>query len=307
MPPSTHSELRPNTEAHDLDSPFLDSLGDGALFDALVGSQAKAVDAVKAAQGQIIDAVLAAAARLEKPTARLVYCGAGTSGRVALLDGVELSPTFNWPDQRLHILVAGGSASIVEAQEGAEDDEAAAAGAVGDLGLDKNDVVIGLAASGTTPFVIAALQAANQSGALTIGIANNAQTPVLVQADVPVFLDTGSEALAGSTRLAAGTSQKIALNIFSTALMVRLGKVYRGRMIDMRVTNRKLRSRALGIVRDIVGCDDQTALKALQASDFDVKQAILMARGAGRDEAVALLDKHGGRISEADQDWLSRN
>ncbi|RKF06743.1 N-acetylmuramic acid 6-phosphate etherase [Oceaniradius stylonematis] len=307
MTPSPNSEHRPNTEAHDVDSPFLDSLGDGALFDALVGSQAKAVDAVKAAQTQIMDAVSSAAARLEKPKARLVYCGAGTSGRVALLDGVELNPTFNWPDGRLHILVAGGSASIVEAQEGAEDDEAAAARAVDDLALDENDVVIGLAASGTTPFVITALKAANQSGALTIGIANNARTPVLVEADVPVFLDTGSEALAGSTRLAAGTSQKIALNIFSTALMVRLGKVYRGRMIDMRVTNRKLRSRALGIVRDIVGCSEQTARDALEASDYDVKRAILMARGAGRDEAIALIDKHGGRIREADRDWMSQS
>ncbi|MCR9120799.1 MAG: N-acetylmuramic acid 6-phosphate etherase [Phyllobacteriaceae bacterium] len=304
---SANSEIRPNTEAHDLDSPFLDSLDDGALFDALLGGQAKAIDAVKAAQSPIMNAVLAAAARLEKPSARLIYCGAGTSGRVALLDGVELNPTFNWPDQRLHILMAGGTASIVKAQEGAEDDEAAAARAVGELGLDENDVVIGLAASGTTPFVVAALKAANRSGALTIGIANNGRTPVLDEADVPVFLDTGSEALAGSTRLAAGTSQKIALNIFSTALMVRLGKVYRGRMIDMRVTNRKLRSRALGIVRDIVGCDEQTALEALEASDYDVKRAILMARGAGRDEAVALLDTHGGRISEADQDWMSRN
>lgn len=306
MAPSANSELRPNTEAQDLDSPFLDSLDDGPLFDTLVDSQAKAVGAVKAAQMQIMDAVSAAAARLEKPHARLVYCGAGTSGRVALLDGVELNPTFNWPDQRLHILVAGGSASIVEAQEGAEDDEAAAASAVGDLDLDEDDVVVGLAASGTTPFVIAALRTASRSGALTIGIANNARTPVLEGVDVPVFLDTGSEALAGSTRLAAGTSQKIALNIFSTALMVRLGKVYRGRMIDMRVTNRKLRGRALGIVRDIVGCDEQIARSALEASDYDVKRAILVARGADPDEAVALLDKHAGRIREADRDWMSR-
>jgi len=305
--PSANSELRPNTEAQDPDSPYLDSLDDGPLFDMLVDSQAKAVGAVKAAQIQIMEAVSAAAVRLEKPHARLVYCGAGTSGRVALLDGVELNPTFNWPDERLHILVAGGSASIVEAQEGAEDDEAAAASAVGNLDLDEDDVVIGLAASGTTPFVVAALRTASQSGALTIGIANNAKTPVLLEADVPVFLDTGSEALAGSTRLSAGTSQKIALNIFSTALMVRLGKVYRGRMIDMRVTNRKLRGRALAIVRDIVGCSDQIARDALEACDYDVKQAILVARGVGPDEAVALLDKHGGRVRDADQDWMSQS
>ncbi|MEQ8400869.1 MAG: N-acetylmuramic acid 6-phosphate etherase [Roseitalea porphyridii] len=293
---------RPGTETLELDAPFLDTLDDEALFATLLGSQAKAIGAVERARPALIGATVAAAEALQEPGSRLIYCGAGTSGRVALLDGVELNPTFNWPEARLHILVAGGSASIVEAQEGAEDDGASATRALDELRLGAGDVVVGLAASGTTPFVLAALEAGNRAGALTIGVANNAGTPVLAEARCPVLLETGAEALAGSTRLAAGTSQKIALNIFSTALMVRLGKVYRGRMIDMRVTNRKLQGRAVAIVRDIVGCDEARAREALAACEFDVRQAILVARGATRAQALALLERHGGRIADADRE-----
>lgn len=293
---------RPQTEALEHEAPFLDTLDDEALFETLLGGQSKAIGAVARAKPGLMRAIAAAAEALEAPGSRLIYCGAGTSGRVALLDGVELNPTFNWPEARLHILVAGGTASFVEAQEGAEDDGAVAARALGELGLGASDVVVGLAASGTTPFVLAALEAGNRAGALTISMANNAGTPVLAEARCPVLLETGAEALAGSTRLAAGTSQKIALNIFSTALMVRLGKVYRGRMIDMRVTNRKLQARAVAIVCDIVGCDEARARQALSACDFDIRQAILVARGATRGQAAALLQRHGGRIADADRE-----
>lgn len=295
----------PGTEGFNPEVPFLDTLEEGALFSALLGSQAKAIEAVAAAQAQISSAVSAALTVIKHPQSRLIYCGAGTSGRVALLDGVELNPTFNWPHERMVILTAGGWESLFEAQEGAEDDRDAVARAMAEIEVGQEDVVIGLAASGSTPYVIAALEAANHAGALTIGIANNADTPVLARARYPIFLETGAEALVGSTRLAAGTGQKIALNIFSTALMVGLGKVYQGRMVDMRVTNAKLRRRAISIVCDIVGCDADAARLALDQSGSDVKRAILIARGASLEQADTVLRAHGERLAEAEQAFIS--
>lgn len=305
MAPQNSDRGHRGTENFNSEKPFLDALDEGALFSVLLDGQAKAIAAVAAAQAQITSAVSAALALTSDPQSRLIYCGAGTSGRVALLDGVELNPTFNWPHERMVILTAGGRESLFEAQEGAEDDRDAAARAIAEIEVGPVDVVIGLAASGTTPYVIAALEAANRLGALTIGIANNAGTPVLAAARHPILLETGPEALAGSTRLAAGTSQKIALNIFSTALMVGLGRVYRGRMVDMRVTNAKLERRAVSIVCDIVGCDADTARRALEYSGSDVKRAILIARGASPHQADTLLRDHDERLVEAERAFVS--
>lgn len=301
MANSIQGRARLKTEMHDADAPFLDSLDSDALFSQLLGSQAKAIGAVETAKPQLMEAISAALKAIQNPEARLIYCGAGTSGRVALLDGVELNPTFNWPNSRVHILVAGGSGSFFEAKEGAEDDANAAIRALDAISLNEKDIVLGLAASGTTPFVLSALDAANQVGAVTIGFSNNPDTPVLAKAKYPVLLETGQEALAGSTRLTAGTSQKIALNIFSTAVMVQLGKVYRGCMVDMRVTNAKLEDRAIRIIRDIVGCGSEAASAALSKADFDVKKAILVARGASKEEAAELLKLHSGVLAKADK------
>ena len=290
---------RPDTEALRAEGMFIDELADPELFSALLASQAKAISAVERASSQLQAAINAALAILKKPSSRLFYCGAGTSGRIALLDAVELGPTFNWPDSRMKVILAGGEGSFLQAQEGAEDDEEAARTEIQALALCADDVVVGLAASGTTPFVIAALAEARRAGALTIGFANNPATPVLNAVHYPVLLETGAEALAGSTRLSAGTSQKIAVNIFSTGLMIRLGKVYKGRMVDMQVINRKLRARAVAIVHDIVGCTEGHAREALVATNYDIKQAVLVATGIEPQEAAKVLAECGGMLAQA--------
>jgi len=298
MTDSSRSPLL-KTEALDEHDPVLDKLSDEALYDSLLSSQAKAISALESASAELQAAINAALEILKQPGSRLIYCGAGTSGRVALLDAVELNPTFSWPDSRMKILLAGGEDSLVEAQEGAEDDGEAARKALNELDPGKTDILVGIAASGTTPFVLAAIEEARSSGSLTIGFSNNANTPLLERVDFPVLLQTGTEALAGSTRLAAGTSQKIALNIFSTALMVRLGRVYEGRMVDMRVTNKKLGSRAIRIVCDIVGCSEDVAQDALRATGDDIKSAVLVARGAGPLQAKEVLEQTGRNLGDA--------
>lgn len=287
------------TEALDESDTYLDELSDIALIDTLLSSQSKAVSALEIASSQLRAAINGALEILKQPNSRLIYCGAGTSGRVALLDAVELNPTFSWPDSRMKILLAGGDESLVEAQEGAEDDGEAARRALRELAPGKSDILVGIAASGTTPFVLAAVEEARSLGALTIGFSNNANTPLLERVNFPVLLETGAEALAGSTRLAAGTSQKIALNIFSTALMVRLGRVYKGRMVDMRVTNLKLGTRAIRIVCDIVGCTEDEARAALHVTNDDIKSAVLVARGADPMLAKETLERTDRNLAEA--------
>ena len=233
-------------------------------------------------------AVEAAAPRLAVG-GRLAYAGAGTSGRVAVQDAVELVPTFDWPEERLVLLMAGGDAALLRSVENAEDRTDVAH----DLGA--NDVLVGVAASGATPFTVAAVRSARERGALTIAIANSVG-PLLAAAEIPVLIETGAEAIAGSTRMKAGTAQKVALNLFSTAVMVRLGRVYRGRMVDMQARNAKLRARAVRMLRELTGCSDERARAALTEADGKVKLAVLLVHGVRRDEAEALLLRHHGRL-----------
>lgn len=290
---------RPRTETVGRHAAPLDQLDGEAMTTALIESQGTALAALRAAQTQIDRAIAMAASVMRRSGSRLIYCGAGTSGRIALLDAVELKPTFNWPDERLEVLLAGGAQSFYEAQEGAEDDGASARAALIALDVSANDVVVGLAASGTTPYVLQAMETARERAATTIGLANNPGAPLLSMVDCPVLLDTGPEILAGSTRLTAGTSQKIALNTFSTGLMVRLGRVYKGYMVDMRATNAKLRVRAVTIVSDIAGCDDDAAQAALDATGYDIKRAVLVAAGATLDMAARLLGEVDGNLGAA--------
>ena len=256
---------------------------------AMFEGQIEAVAAVRPQIGAIANAADEAAERLRNPSGRLVYVGAGTSGRLAALDGVELDPTFGWSRDRLIIGIAGGLDALAGSVEGAEDDEEASRDLVRSAGLDRTDVMISVAASGTTPFTVAAVREASAAGALTVGISNNANTPLLLAADHPILLDTGPEVLAGSTRMKAGTAQKIGLNLLSTAIMVRLGHVHDGLMVDMRVSNRKLRRRAIGMVAQIAGVDPQAAEAALDRAENDIKLASLIASGVERDQARALL------------------
>jgi len=191
---------------------------------AMLDNQFGAFAAVRVALPSLAMAATAAAERLRQG-GRLIYCGAGASGRLAVQDGVELHPTFGWPVERLVYLIAGGERALTRSAEGAEDDADAGAREIGALRPGASDALVAVAASGTTPYTRAVQQAARAAGALTIALANNPGAPLLAGAQIPVLLHTGPEFLAGSTRMTAGTAQKIALNLFSTRLMTELGRV----------------------------------------------------------------------------------
>ncbi len=277
----------------------LDQYPTAELVNALVDDQFAAVEAVRAAAPGIAAAVAAALPRIEAG-GRIVYVGAGTSGRLGVLDSVELYPTFSWPKERAIALLAGGHGAMFVAVEGAEDDRAQGARDLMAVDVGRNDVVLLLAASGATPYVLGALHAARAAGALTVGFANNAQAPVVLEAEIGVTLDTGSEVISGSTRLKAGTSQKIALNTFSSALMVRLNKVYGNLMVDLKATNAKLVLRAVSLTRFATGADEATARAVLEQCDFHVKVAIVaLSKKCSVDEARALLDAAQGSVRQA--------
>jgi N-acetylmuramic acid 6-phosphate etherase len=265
--------------------------------DAMVEAQIAAVAAVRPARAALAAAIDAAAARLGE-SGRLVYAGAGTSGRVAVQDGAELPPTFNWPRARLLFAMAGGERALTQSVEGAEDDVGAAATLVAEARIGPADVVIGVAASGTTPFTVAVVRAARAAGALTIGIANNAGAPLLAAAEFALLAETGPEVVAGSTRMKAGTAQKVMLNVLSTGIMLRRGHVYRGRMVDMAARNAKLDVRARQMVMDLADVDAVQAAAALAECGGALKPAVLVARGMTREAAEAALAKAGGRLRD---------
>lgn len=262
---------------------------------AMFEGQLSAVAAVRGALPDIVAAGEAAAARLAND-GRLVYAGAGTSGRIGVQDGAELSPTFDWPEERIVFAIAGGERALCASAEGAEDDRDAAERALSRFAIGPRDVAVGLAASGATPYTVEFIQGARARGALTVGIANNPSTPLLGAAERPIFIDTGPEVLAGSTRMKAGTAQKVVLNLFSTLVMIRLGRVYRGLMVDMRSRNAKLTRRATAMVSHLSHCDDQTAKEAFDAADGDLKLAVLLARGIDADTAKTLIRRNRGHL-----------
>ncbi len=288
----------PNTESVNPRFADIDRWTTTEAVEAMLEGQLSAIASIKSQTGQIAAAAEAAAERLRNG-GRLVYVGAGTSGRVAVQDGVELGPTFGWPNTRLLYLIAGGTDALVRSAEGAEDDADDARSRIDEAAIGSGDVVIGVAASGRTPFTIAALKAAKAAGALTIAIANNAGTELLQVADHGLLAATGSEAIAGSTRMKAGTAQKAILNLLSTAIMLRLGRVYRGLMVDMVISNEKLLNRAFGIVRALSDCSEATAVKAVHLAGNDIKTAVLIALGKDPVEAAALLREHGGILRDA--------
>ena len=263
----------------------LDTYDTAALVEAFVADQAEAAGAVRRAGPALVRAVDAALPRL-RAGGLLVYVGAGTSGRLGVLDSVELHPTFSWPRERARALLAGGESAMFVAVEDAEDDRARGAADLEALAPCADDVVLLLAASGSTPYVLGACEAARHVGALTVGIASNPGAPLAAAAEIAVVLDTGPEVVSGSTRLKAGTAQKIALNTLSSSLMVRLHKTYGQLMVDLRATNAKLRQRALALAMRATGADESRARAALQACGEQVKTAIVMLE-AGIDAAAA--------------------
>jgi N-acetylmuramic acid 6-phosphate etherase len=292
--------MRETMATEDVDPRFtdLDAWPFPSAIEAMWDGQMAAVAAVRPALPAIAAAAEASAERL-KTGGRLVYVGAGTSGRVAVQDGTELPPTFDWPRERLVYLLAGGDKAMLASVEGAEDDAADGAARVEAAVVGANDVVIGVAASGTTPFTVAAIARASALGALTIGVANNAGAPLLAAANHPILVETGSELIAGSTRMKAGTTQKIVLNLVSTGIMIRLGKVYRGMMVNMHASNAKLRVRAAKMVARVAGCDVGEAETALLAADWDIKTATLLVLGDTIADARARLARAGGNLRAA--------
>lgn len=222
---------------------------------------------------------------------RLFYVGAGTSGRIAMLDASELPPTYGIDPSMVRVLMAGGEQAYFAAAEGAEDDEEAGIAAV-DQNVKPDDAVVGIAASGTTPYTVAAIRKANMSGALTVGVTSRPGTPLAQHSDIAIAVDAGPEVIMGSTRMKSGTSQKLVLNTISTGVMIRLGHVYSNLMIDMPATNEKLRARAVAMVELAAGVSRAAAAQAIREADGSVRLASVIAkRGVSVDEARRLLSK----------------
>jgi N-acetylmuramic acid 6-phosphate etherase len=283
----------PTTESLDPATAAIDRLDDDVLARVLAESHRVAVDAAVAASGEIARATTLVVEAIERG-GRVVIVGAGTSGRLGVLDASELPPTFGVDPRLVEGRIAGGDVALRRAVEGAEDDADAGARAVDDVG--ENDVVIGISASGGAPFVRAAVRRARERGARTVGVVNAADGALARDADVGIVAATGAEPIQGSTRMRAGTAQKIVLNTISTGAMIRLGKTYGNRMVDVVATNAKLRGRSERLVRDLAGDVDARAL--LDAAAGSVKIAVVMARrNVDAAEAARLLATARGRLA----------
>lgn len=287
------------TEADDPRYAQLDSLPVADLARLMNEADATVAGSVRQALPQIVAAIEAATARLAAG-GRLIYVGAGTAGRIGVLDAAECLPTFNiWPGQ-VQALIAGGPPAIVSPAEGAEDDETAGRAAIDAIAVGPDDAVLGLASSGRTPYAVAALIRARHRGAVTIGLSGNTGAKLSQVADYAIEIDVGPEVIAGSTRLKAGTAQKMVLNMFSTITMIQLGKTYGNLMVDVRATNHKLRDRAGRIVARIARVSPARAAETLTTVDYDVKLAALMlARDLDSATAATRLADAGGRLRRA--------
>jgi len=235
-----------------------------------------------------------------KNEGRIVYIGAGTSGRLGVLDASECPPTFGVEPTMVTGVIAGGIKALYSAIEGAEDDVDLAICDLKAISFSENDVLVGLAASGRTPYVLRALEYANDLGSVTVSISCVRQAAISAVAKFPIEAVVGSEIVTGSTRMKAGTAQKLILNMISTTVMIKLGKVYGNLMVDVKATNEKLKIRAKNIIEMTTGLEGDEAQKIYEESGFSVKNAIVMEKtGLGKDEALNLLNENEGRISNA--------
>lgn len=231
---------------------------------------------------------------------RLIYVGAGTSGRLGVLDASECTPTFGTPPDLVCGIIAGGSRALVEAIEGAEDSEEMGQEDIAKHQVSAKDAVVGIAASGRTPYVLAAVREARKRGAFTVGICNVKHSVLAQLVEVGIEVDTGSEVIMGSTRMKAGTAQKLVLNMLSTSAMIQLGKVYQNYMVDLSATNQKLQGRVVRMVCALANVDMNTAKEALSQADGQLKVAVLSLKmGINAKEAAARLEKYGGVLRAA--------
>lgn len=287
------------TEQNNPNSQNLDELSTLEMVDVFNREDQKTVDAIAQARTHLAQAINLAAASMREG-GRLFYVGAGTSGRLGVLDAAECPPTFCTPPEMVQGILAGGAAALLRSSEALEDEAEGGKEAILDHKVTTRDVVVGITAGGTTPYVHGALQAAQQRGAGTIFIACVPASQVPVDADVDIRLIVGPEILAGSTRLKSGTVTKMALNILSTGVMVKLGKVYGNRMVDVAVTNTKLRDRAIRILCDLTDLDRKAAGQLLDKSDLQVKVALVMQlSGLEKVDAEAALAAQDGNLRAA--------
>lgn len=297
MPAERNQKRR--TEGRNPASRGLDRMTSAAILRLMNREDAK----VHRAVGREIPAISRAVEAIVKSLrrgGRLFYVGAGTSGRLAVLDAAECPPTFGVSPRLVQALIAGGTRAITGAVEGAEDAAAAGAEELRRRKLSSRDVVVGIAASGGTPFVLGALAYAKKRGAATVGVTANRHSPLARAARIRITPETGPEVIAGSTRLKAGTAQKLVLNMLSTAAMVRLGHVYDNWMIDVALTNRKLRERGVRILAEAGGCQTSEAQDALRLCGNDMRAAlVLLKRGGTPAEALERLRRAGGNLRQA--------
>jgi N-acetylmuramic acid 6-phosphate etherase len=273
----------------------IDVMSAERIVEIIQNEDRKVAEAVAREAGPIARAIDAIADRLEAG-GRLFYVGAGTSGRLAMVDASELPPTYGVPPDLVRVIMAGGTTAFFSAAEGAEDDDDAGVAEV-DRRVSPDDAVVGIAASGSTPFTVAAIRKANLLGALTVGITSVRGSAITRECDIPIVAETGAEVILGSTRMKSGTAQKLVLNTISTGVMIRLGKVFSNLMIEMPASNIKLRGRAVLMVQLASGADRATAEAAFTASGSNVKTASAMAKlGIGREEAERRLAESGGRL-----------
>lgn len=287
------------TETSDPRFADIDRMSVADLAETMNDADATVPAAVRRALPQIVPAIEATAARMERG-GRLIYVGAGTAGRMGVLDASECPPTFNTPPELVFAIMAGGPGAIVNPVEGAEDDEAAGAAAIDAADVGPDDTVVGIASSGRTPYVLGAVRRARERGALGVGLSCNADTALSAAAEHGIEVEVGPEVLSGSTRLKSGTAQKLVLNMFSTIVMVRQGKAYGNLMVDLKATNHKLRERAIRIVRTIAEVSREQAETALAACGFDVRVAVVMlVRNESVESASARVSAAGGRLRVA--------
>lgn len=277
----------------------LDTMSVAELAEVMNQADATVAGAVHGALPAIVTAIEAAAERMQAG-GRLVYVGAGTAGRIGVVDASECPPTFSTPPEQVVAIMAGGPNAVVRPAEGAEDDADAGGKAVDEARIGPLDTVVGIASSGRTPYVLGAIARARELGALTIGLSCNTGTRLSATAELAIEIGLGPEVISGSTRLKAGTAQKMVLNMVSTIVMVRLGKTYGNLMVDLKATNHKLRERAIRMVELIAQVPREAAADALASVDFDVKLASLMLiASTDRGTAASLLTAAGGRLRTA--------
>lgn len=279
------------------DSLSIDLVPTERMVEIIQDQDRTVAEAVASQRPAIVRAIDAIADRL-LDGGRLFYVGAGTSGRIAAVDASEIPPTYGTPPDMVQVIMAGGEQALTSAAEGAEDDEEAAVRAI-DERVRPEDVVVGIAASGTTPYTVMAVRRANMLGALTIGVTSRAGSPLTRESDIAIAVETGPEVIMGSSRMKSGTAQKLVLNTISTGVMIRIGRVYSNLMIEMPATNIKLRGRAVRMIELAAGVSRTDAERAFADSGSNVKVASVMAKlGVSREEAEKQLASAEGRLRE---------